>query len=85
MNRSQGEKPRILIADDEPFMLGIIERYLKDCNAGVIMKAMDGGTALRTIKDNFTQVDCIISDFNMKPINGLQLLQGVRMGVNYRF
>lgn len=73
---------RFLIVDDEQFMIGLIERMLKECKAGVIMKANDGGAALRTIKDNFTQVDCIISDFNMKPVNGLQLLQGVRMGVN---
>jgi YesN/AraC family two-component response regulator len=73
---------RFLIVDDEVFMLGLIERMLKECKAGVIMKANDGGQALRAIKDNFTQVDCIISDFNMKPVNGLQLLQGVRLGVN---
>lgn len=73
---------RFLIVDDEVFMLGLIERMLKECKAGVIMKANDGGQALRAIKDNFTQVDCIISDYNMKPVNGLQLLQGVRLGVN---
>lgn len=75
---------KFLIVDDEVFMLGLIERMLKECKAGLIMKASDGGMALRTIKDNFTQVDCIISDFNMQPINGLQLLQGVRLGVNAR-
>lgn len=73
---------RFLIVDDEQFMIGLIERMLKECKAGVIMKANDGGAALRAIKDNFTQVDCIIADYNMKPLNGLQLLQGVRMGVN---
>jgi YesN/AraC family two-component response regulator len=73
---------RFLIVDDEIFMLGTIERMLKQCNAGSIMKAGDGGKALRAIKDNFTQVDCIIADFNMKPVNGLQLLQGIRLGVN---
>jgi YesN/AraC family two-component response regulator len=73
---------RFLIVDDEVFMLGLIERMLKECKAGLIMKASDGGAALRSIKDNFTQVDCIITDFNMKPINGLQLLQGVRLGLN---
>jgi two-component system chemotaxis response regulator CheY len=73
---------RFLIVDDEAFMLSLIERMLKECQAGVIMKATDGGAALRAIKDNFTQVDVIIADYNMKPVNGLQLLQGVRMGVN---
>ncbi len=75
---------RFLIVDDESFMLGLIDRMLKQCNAGLIMKASDGGAALRSVKDNFTQVDCIISDCNMKPVNGLQLLQGIRMGVNPR-
>ena len=71
-----------LIVEDEVFMLGLIDRMLKECKAGNIMKASDGGGALRSIKDNFTQVDCIIADYNMSPINGLQLLQGIRMGVN---
>lgn len=75
---------RFLIVDDETFMLSLIDRMLKQCNAGLIMKASDGAMALKSIKDNFTQVDCIISDCNMKPVNGLQLLQGVRMGVNPR-
>ncbi len=75
---------RFLIVDDEAFMLGTIERMLKQCNAGLIMKASDGGKALRSVKDNFTQVDCVIADFNMKPINGLQLLQGIRLGLNAR-
>ncbi len=73
---------RFLIVDDEQFMIGLIERMLRECKASVIMKANDGGAALRAIKDNFTQVDCILADYNMRPLNGLQLLQGVRMGVN---
>jgi YesN/AraC family two-component response regulator len=73
---------RFLIVDDEHFMLGMIERMLKQCQAGLILKAPDGAKALQAVKDNFTQVDCIIADFNMKPVNGLQLLQGIRLGVN---
>ncbi len=73
---------RFLIVDDEVFMLGLIDRMLKQCNAGGIMKAGDGAAGLRAVKDNFTQVDCILADYNMKPVNGLQLLQAVRMGMN---
>ncbi|MCB2107644.1 MAG: response regulator [Rhodobacteraceae bacterium] len=73
---------KFLVVDDEAFMLSMIDRMLKQVKAGSIVKATDGGTALRAVKDNFTQVDCIISDCNMKPINGLQLLRGVRMGLN---
>ena len=73
---------KFLLVDDDRFMLGLVDRMLKECKASVIVKASDGATALRTIKDNFTQVDCIITDYNMKPINGLQLLQGIRLGIN---
>ena len=75
---------RFLIVDDESFMLGLIERVLKGFKAAHIAKANDGASALKAIKDDMSQVDCIISDFNMKPVNGLQLLQAVRMGVNPR-
>lgn len=75
-------KRKFLIVDDDAFILGLLERILKQFNAGRIAKATDGASALRVIKDDFTQVDCIISDFDMKPVNGLQLLQAVRMGVN---
>ena len=75
---------RFLIADDEPFMLGLIERMLKECKATHIVKVADGAQAMKAIRDDMSQVDCIISDCNMKPVNGLQLLQGVRFGVNPR-
>jgi YesN/AraC family two-component response regulator len=75
---------RFLIVDDETFMLGMLERILRQFKAGTIIKAYDGAGALKSVKDNLSQVDCIISDFNMKPVNGLQLLQAVRMGVNPR-
>ncbi len=75
---------RFLIADDEPFMLGLIERMLKECKATQIVKVADGATALKAIRDDLSQVDCIICDCNMKPVNGLQLLQGVRFGINPR-
>jgi two-component system chemotaxis response regulator CheY len=78
------ENKKFLIVDDENFMLGVIERMLKQCRAGLIVKALDGGTGLKSINDNLSQVDCIISDCNMKPINGLQFLQAVRAGVNPR-
>ncbi len=77
-------KRKFLIVDDQDFMLGLLERILKQFNAGGIIKATDGASALRSIKDDLSQVDCIISDFDMKPVNGLQLLQAVRMGVNPR-
>jgi CheY-like chemotaxis protein len=73
---------RFLVVDDEPFMLSMLERMLRHFKAGTTFKAQGGVEALKTIRDSTTQVDCIISDYNMKPVNGLQLLQAVRTGVN---
>lgn len=73
---------RFLIVDDEAFMLGHLERLLKLCKAGHIVKATDGGTALRAIEDESNQFDCVITDFDMKPLNGLQLLSAIRLGTN---
>lgn len=75
---------RFLVVDDEPFMLSVLERMLRPFKPAAIHKASGGAEALRSIKDDLTQVDCIISDFNMKPVNGLQLLQAIRTGVNQR-
>ncbi len=75
---------RFLIVDDEPFMLNTIERMLKQCKPNAILRATDGISGLKAIKDDFLQVDCIISDCNMQPANGLQFLQAVRMGLNPR-
>ncbi len=73
---------RFLLVDDEPFLLETHERVLKRCKPGDIVTTGDGGSALRAIKDASTRFDCIITDFDMKPINGLQLLSAIRLGVN---
>lgn len=75
---------KFLIVDDEPFMLSLVDRMLKECGATYIVKATDGVAGLKAIKDDLSQVDCIISDCNMKPANGLQFLQAVRTGINPR-
>ena len=73
---------RFLVVDDQPFMIDMIERMLKQCGKPSIVKAPDGKTALVAVRDAIHKVDCIISDCNMKPINGLQLLQAIRVGLN---
>jgi len=71
---------RFLLVDDEFFMLGLIERVLKDCKAGGVIRAQNGGAAIDIIDRDRTHVDCIIADLNMAPVNGLELLKAVRTG-----
>jgi two-component system sensor histidine kinase EvgS len=75
---------RFLIADDEPFMLSIIERMLAIGNPRDILKVNSGRAALELLAKDGGKFDCIISDCNMKPVNGLQFLMAVRGGMNPR-
>lgn len=71
---------RILIVDDEEFMRSLVTRVLKQLNVSKILSASDGASAVRTLASEGVPVDCILCDFNMEPINGLQLLKAIRTG-----
>lgn len=77
-------KRTFLLVDDETFMLGLVERILKQCNAGRILRATNGAGALAMFSGNLGKVDCIVADLNMKPMSGLELLKAIRTGVGKR-
>ncbi len=72
---------RFLIVDDEPFILDLVEKILRRCRAKEIVKMSNGRDALETLKESPDYFDVVISDCNMQPINGLQLLRAVREGL----
>jgi len=66
----------ILIVDDYKTMLRIISNLLKQLGFKNIEEATDGSEALRKLREgNF---NLVISDWNMAPMTGLQLLKEVR-------
>jgi two-component system chemotaxis response regulator CheY len=66
----------ILIVDDYKTMLRIIRNLLKQLNLENVQEATDGSSALKMLRDgNF---GLVISDWNMEPMTGLQLLKEVR-------
>lgn len=66
----------ILIVDDYKTMLRIIRNLLRQLGFTNIDEATDGSQALQKLRQaNF---DFIISDWNMEPMTGLQLLREVR-------
>jgi len=71
---------RFLVIDDEPFMRSLVERMLRELKPAAILAAQNGSHALSFFKDELSRFDVIISDYNMKPVNGLQLLQAIRTG-----
>ncbi len=70
-----------MLIDDETFMLGLVDRILKQCQAGRVLRATNGAAALAMFNSSIGTVDCVIADLNMKPMNGLEFLKAVRTGV----
>ena len=72
----------ILIVDDYSTMLRIIRNLLKQLGFNNVDEASDGSAALAKIKEK--QYGLVISDWNMEPMTGLELLKQVR-GSNDNF
>ena len=70
-----------MLIDDETFMLGLVDRILKQCGAGKVLRATNGAAALALFNRSIGAVDCVIVDLNMQPMNGLEFLKAVRTGV----
>jgi len=68
---------RILIVDDYKTMLRIIRNLLKQLGFNNIDEAIDGSSALAMLRAG-TTYGLVISDWNMEPMTGLQLLREVR-------
>ncbi len=66
----------ILVVDDYQTMVRIIRNLLKQIGFENVDDAANGEIALRKIKDK--HYGLIISDWNMEPMTGFQLLQKVR-------
>jgi len=66
----------ILIVDDYKTMLRIVRNLLKQIGFENVDEATDGSAALEKLRDK--DYELIISDWNMEPMTGLQLLKEVR-------
>jgi two-component system chemotaxis response regulator CheY len=69
-------KMPILIVDDYKTMLRIIRSLLKQLGFENVDEATDGNEALNKLRAK--KYDLVISDWNMEPMTGLQLLKEVR-------
>ena len=72
----------ILIVDDYKTMLRIIRNLLRQLNFTNVEEAMDGTEALHMLDQKDIQL--IISDWNMEPMTGLQLLREVRKSDKFK-
>jgi len=67
---------RILIVDDYATMLRILRNLLKQLGFENVHEASDGQAALKQFENN--KYDLVISDWNMEPMTGFDLLRKVR-------
>lgn len=70
---------KILVVDDYKTMIRIIRNLLKQLGFNNVDEATDGSSALLKLRDGSFQL--CISDWNMEPMTGLQLLKEVRADV----
>ena len=66
----------VLIVDDYKTMLRIIRNLLKQIEFNNVEEATDGADALSKLRSG--HFGLVISDWNMAPMTGLQLLQEMR-------
>ena len=72
----------ILIVDDYKTMLRIVRNLLKRVGFENVDEAADGGEAFNKMKEK--KYGLVISDWNMEPVTGLDLLKQVRSDGNMK-
>ncbi len=69
-----------LVVDDEKFIRTLVARFLKRSGAAIVVEAADGSQAAAAIASYEMTFDAVISDINMRPVNGIDLLRAIRTG-----
>lgn len=72
----------VLVVDDYKTMIRIIKNLLKQIGFNDVDDAADGGEALEKLKQK--QYGLVISDWNMEPMTGYELLKHVRADENLK-
>ncbi len=72
----------ILIVDDYKTMLRILRNLLKQLSFSNVEEAIDGASALRKLREK--KFSLVISDWNMEPMTGLELLREVRADIKLK-
>lgn len=77
----QKRKVRVLIADDEPHIRGLISLILTSLGADVVAEATDGVQALNLYQQ--LSPDMVLLDINMPKMDGIAVLKRI-MAINDR-
>jgi len=66
----------VLVVDDQEFILNLVREMLRVLGAETIIDARDGEEAWEVLRTN--AIDMMITDWYMKPVDGLALVHRVR-------
>ena len=64
----------VLVVDDDPLLLGIMEAYLTKIGVAETVTAEDGAAALLAVDDTAREFDLICCDLNMPNLDGIAFL-----------
>jgi two-component system chemotaxis response regulator CheY len=70
------DKLTILIAEDNKPMRGLVHDILEALGVGTILEAADGQAAIKKLGNH--AVDIVILDWNMEPMDGMELTRQIR-------
>jgi signal transduction histidine kinase len=73
----ESEGVAVLIVDDSEFFADMIAREISERSQFETTACYDGEEALETLERR-DDIECIVSDYRMQPLNGLDLLEEVR-------
>jgi two-component system, chemotaxis family, chemotaxis protein CheY len=81
---SNGERysTKILVVDDHPLTRNLVKSILRSQGFSDIYVAEDGTEGLRTIVNE--AIECVICDWNMPNMTGIEVLRAVRKDGNTR-
>jgi two-component system chemotaxis response regulator CheY len=69
-------KVKVLVVDDMPGTVSLIQRMLSEMGLSKVEEAYDGRDALKRLDEE--PFDIIISDYSMRHVNGLDLLKALK-------
>jgi len=72
----------ILVVEDNKPMRGLVRNILEALGVGTILEAGDGTAALKQLASH--EVDLVIVDWNMEPMDGLELTRQIRTASDSR-
>jgi CheY-like chemotaxis protein len=71
------DRDRVLVVDDDPEVAALVGEYLE--HAGLTVRAETGvHDALERLTDRDERFDCIVSDYEMPAMNGVEFYETVR-------